>query len=64
MRPFKSGLSTPYLKLDAGHYQAHLRAHSNLFHFQNHPPTHQETDQTTVVHFLGDLNKLTDSLCL
>lgn len=32
-----------------------------LFHFQNLP---EETDQTTVLHFLEDIKKLKDSLCL
>lgn len=36
----------------------HIPADSKLFHFQNPPP--EETDQTTVLYFLGDLKKLKD----
>lgn len=62
MRSFQSGLSTTYLELDAWVlHQAHFRTDSKVFHFQNAP---EETDQATIFHFLGDLKKLKDSLCL
>lgn len=41
--------------------KAHLKADSWLFHLQN--PS-EETDQTTVLQFLGDFKKLKDSLSL
>lgn len=58
--PFNQGCLPPTLNQMPGYDQAHFRTGRKIFHFQNAP---EETDQTTIFNFLGDLKKLKDSLC-